>query len=64
LHGLLMVALYRCRRRADALAAYRRLCTNLQNELGAEPAATLRRLNLAIRAQDSQLDTQSARALV
>ena len=44
LHGLMMLALYRCGRQADALAAYRRLRQTLDTELGLEPGPELRRL--------------------
>ncbi|MBO0876002.1 MAG: winged helix-turn-helix domain-containing protein, partial [Pseudonocardia sp.] len=44
----LMVALYRCGRRADALAAYRTARRTLVAELGVEPGPDLRRLQLLI----------------
>jgi DNA-binding SARP family transcriptional activator len=64
LHGLLMIALYRSRRRADALITYRKLRHNLYHELGANPAPALRRLEHAIRSQAPELDTSSPRILV
>jgi DNA-binding SARP family transcriptional activator len=64
LHGLLMLALYRSRRRADALVTYRKLRQNLYHELGTNPAPTLRRLEHAIRSQALELDTSSPRTLV
>jgi predicted ATPase/DNA-binding SARP family transcriptional activator/tetratricopeptide (TPR) repeat protein len=54
--GLLMVALYRAGRQADALRAYQEGRHALADELGLEPAAELRRLEAAILAQDPVLD--------
>lgn len=45
---LLMAALHRAGRPADALAAYRRARTALAGELGIEPGPTLRRMEAAI----------------
>lgn len=42
LHVLLMTALYRCDRRADALAVYRRTRESIVDELGLEPGPELR----------------------
>lgn len=55
LRGQLMVALVRCGRQADALAAYRDLRDALVGELGLEPSAELRRLERAILQQDEEL---------
>jgi DNA-binding SARP family transcriptional activator len=44
LHGLLIVALYRSGRQAEALAVYRRLHETLVHELGVEPTPKLRAL--------------------
>jgi DNA-binding SARP family transcriptional activator len=51
-----MVALYRCGRQADALAAGRRLRTILADELGLEPSAAVRDLEAAILGQDPRLN--------
>ena len=60
LHGLLMLALFRAGRQADALAAYRRARAAL-GELGLEPAAALRRLERQILTQDPELDLEPQR---
>ena len=56
LHGQLMLALYRCGRQAEALAAYRRARDLLAGELGIDPGEPLRRLHASVLAQDSALD--------
>ncbi len=55
-HGQLMLALYRCGRQADALAAYRRLRKALDDDLGIEPSQFLRDLQTAILSQDPGLN--------
>jgi DNA-binding SARP family transcriptional activator len=55
-HGLLMLAWYRCGRIADALAAYRNARQALARELGVEPGAELCRLHQQILARDPVLD--------
>jgi DNA-binding SARP family transcriptional activator/tetratricopeptide (TPR) repeat protein len=55
LHRLLMVALYRSGRQADALAAYQRLWRRLRDELGIEPTPDLRDLEARILQQDPSL---------
>jgi DNA-binding SARP family transcriptional activator/tetratricopeptide (TPR) repeat protein len=53
-HYQLMAALYRCGRRADALAAYRQARSVLVNELGIEPAPDLRLLHQRILSGDPE----------
>jgi len=53
--GLLMTALYRSRRQAEALEAYRAARAMLVGELGIEPSAWLSELHAAILRQDSEL---------
>ena len=56
LHALLMLALYRDGRRAEALAAYRRAREVLVEELGAEPGSELRELHQQILTTDPALE--------
>ena len=55
LHALLMLALYRCGRQAEALAAYQHLRTMLVEELGAEPGPELQTLHQQILGADPAL---------
>jgi DNA-binding SARP family transcriptional activator len=62
LRGLLMLALYRCGREAEALTAYRDGCRLLAEQLGARPGSGLRRLVRAIRRHDPRLEAPSPSA--
>ena len=56
LHAQLMLALYRCGRQADALAAYQNARRVLVEQLAIEPSAPLRQLEQAILRQETSLD--------
>jgi WD40 repeat protein/DNA-binding SARP family transcriptional activator len=56
---LLVLALYRANRQADALAAYSRARDVLVEELGVEPSADLRRLQVQVLDQDDALQPPS-----
>jgi DNA-binding SARP family transcriptional activator/tetratricopeptide (TPR) repeat protein len=55
LHALLMLALYRCGRRGEALAAYHDARGVVVSELGVEPGAELRELHQRLLADDPLL---------
>ncbi|WP_407775546.1 BTAD domain-containing putative transcriptional regulator [Actinophytocola sp.] len=57
IHGLLILALYRAGRQADAVAAYQVLRHTLAEELGIEPSQALHELHAAVLRQDPRLDT-------
>jgi YVTN family beta-propeller protein len=56
LHAQRMLALYRCGRQAEALAAYRDARRRLMDEVGVEPGTELRELHHAVLQQDPALD--------
>lgn len=60
LRSLLMLALYRSGRQADALAAYQDARRVLTDELGLEPSAELRDLEQAVLMQSPALDNSPA----
>jgi DNA-binding SARP family transcriptional activator/tetratricopeptide (TPR) repeat protein len=60
LHGLLMLALYRSGRQAEALDVFRAYRVMLQDTLGLVPGDELRRLELAILNQNAELDSGPA----
>jgi DNA-binding SARP family transcriptional activator/tetratricopeptide (TPR) repeat protein len=60
--GQLMLALHRCGRQSDALAAYRRFRDRLADELGLEPGARLQRLHADILGDEAGLDPPDAAA--
>ena len=62
--GLQMVALYRAGRQAEALAVFRSARRRLVDDLGLDPSAELRRLELAILRQAPELETDEALGIV
>lgn len=61
--GQLMLALCRCGRRAEALAAYGQARAILAEEYGLEPGAELRRLHQMVLAEAPELDAWPTQAL-
>ena len=59
--ALQMLALYRCGRQADALAAYRAVRETLVGELGLEPGPEVQELERAILQHDPSLDLERSR---
>ncbi|MEP7021644.1 MAG: BTAD domain-containing putative transcriptional regulator, partial [Pseudonocardiales bacterium] len=62
LAGLLMTALYRGGRQADALAVFARTRRHLDDELGLQPSAVLRALQQRVLEQDDSLGAVRAQA--
>ena len=60
--GILMLALYRAGRHANALEAYQRLRTRLADELGADPGPELLRLHTQILRRDPGLGLDAIRS--
>jgi Bacterial transcriptional activator domain len=60
--ALQMLALYRCGRQADALAAYRSARGKLVDELGLEPGSELQELERAILQHHPSLDLKPSRS--
>src|SRR4029079_10677808 len=56
---LLITALYRGGRQAEALAAYQRIRTGLADELGLEPGPRLKEIEQQILTQDSSLGVRA-----
>jgi DNA-binding SARP family transcriptional activator/class 3 adenylate cyclase len=59
LYSLLMLALYRSGRQAEALEAFREIRARLVDELGIEPSPLLRTLEASILRQSSELEAPS-----
>lgn len=60
LHGLLMVALYRSGRQAEALRVYADLRSRLADEMGLDPGLSLQELEELILRQDTTLDLEAS----
>jgi predicted ATPase/DNA-binding SARP family transcriptional activator len=59
----MMLALYRCGRQADALAAYQRMRRHLAEELGLEPSEQLAELEQAILVHDAWLNAPPSKVV-
>ncbi|GLZ32174.1 SARP family transcriptional regulator [Lentzea sp. NBRC 105346] len=61
--GKLMLALYRCGRRSEALRVYQKARDALADELGLEPSPDLQRLQQCVLAADTALDLPAQEAV-
>jgi DNA-binding SARP family transcriptional activator len=61
--GLLMIALYRCGRQAEALQAFYDIRDRLGEDLGIEPGSELNQVHQQVLAMDPALDSPSAAAV-